>query len=193
MPIYPYLNTSVLIGIGQRYNVIVEANPMANGTTQPVQPDGNYWMRTWVAPNCGSGREGKENYERTGILRYDSNSKAQPKSTNWSDISLACSDETYTSLRPVLPWIVGDPINNLTRVGQQMDVIGGTSKWKSFPDAFLAFRNATGPDPGFTPLQINFSDPIFLHLDNTEPWEPLLEVVPEGRSNKTDWVSTCSH
>ncbi|KAK3325003.1 multicopper oxidase-domain-containing protein [Apodospora peruviana] len=198
VPIYPYQNTSVLIGIGQRYNVIVEAAPIATGSAQPVMADGNYWIRTTVANNCGPGVGVPKgaNYSRTGILRYDGSSTAEPLSQPWNGVSLACSDETYTSLRPVLPWVVGDPINNLTKgVGglQHMAVVKGTPETKipSFPNPSLMFWNVSaGSGPKFTPLQVNFSDPIFLHLDNTQqPWNPLWEVFPEGRTGRpTDWV-----
>ncbi|KAK0752999.1 multicopper oxidase-domain-containing protein [Schizothecium vesticola] len=189
VPIYPYLNTSVLIGIGQRYNVIVEADPRAKGKKDP--DDGNYWIRTWVADNCGPGvGRTSQTYERTGILRYNSNSTAQPKSKAWDDVSKACSDETYTSLRPVLPWIVGDPINNVS-TGLQPQHMSVVSSSGGFPTAFLAFRNNTGGSLAFTPLQINFSDPIFMNLDNTQPWNPLWQVYPEGRTGQEeDWVST---
>ncbi|KAK4187325.1 putative laccase [Podospora australis] len=192
VPIYPYMNTSILIGIGQRYNVIVEANPRANGTAQAVQDDGNYWMRTWVVENCGKGVIGpSKTYERTGILRYNKDSKSKPQSNPWNGISLACSDETYTSLRPVLPWIVGDPINNVSTPSslQHVEVVRGSNDIPNFPAAEMAFKNSTGDKLPFTPLQVNFSDPIFLNLDNTaNPWNPLWEVFPEGRNGQDDWV-----
>ena len=196
VPIYPYLNTSVLIGIGQRYNVIVEADPRANSTTQPVNSDQNYWIRTWVADNCGPGVGGTKSkfYMQTGILRYNSSSTSKPQSNPWNDISKACSDETYTSLRPVLPWVVGDPINNVT-IGahlQHVAVVAGSSEsFPTFPQARLAFRNVTGGGLAFTPLQVNFSNPMFLNFDNSQPWNPLWEVFPEGRSGQIDWVSRC--
>jgi FtsP/CotA-like multicopper oxidase with cupredoxin domain len=195
VPIYPYMNTSVLIGIGQRYNVIVEADPSAGGTAQPVDGDQNYWIRTWVADKCGPGVGGKssksDSYMQTGILRYDSNSTAKPQSKEWKDVSKACSDETYTSLRPVLPWIVGDPINNVsTGPGvQHLSVVAPNSPpIPTFPKAFIAFKNSTGDNLAFTPLQVNFSDPMLLNLGNSQPWEPLWQVYPEGRTGQEDWV-----
>ncbi|KAK3358671.1 multicopper oxidase-domain-containing protein, partial [Lasiosphaeria hispida] len=189
VPIYPYPNMSVLIGIGQRYNVIVKADPMANGTTQPLTDNNNYWIRTSVADNCGPGVGVKKgpNYNQTGILRYNSSSTAQPQSKPWNDISLACSDETYTSLRPVVPWIVGDPINNVTRGAgvQHMAMVGGSPvvPIPTFPKPKLAFWNASDGKLKFTPLQINFSNPIFLNLDNTQPWNPL------WRSSQRVWLA----
>ncbi|KAK0732030.1 multicopper oxidase-domain-containing protein [Lasiosphaeris hirsuta] len=198
VPIYPYLNTSILVGIGQRYNVIVEADPRANGTTQPLDSQNNYWIRTLVADNCGPGISGtkSQNYMQTGILRYSSSSSstAKPQSNQWNEISMACSDETYTSLRPVLPWIIGDPINKVTgeTLVQHVAVRTGSSSGEpfheTFPQAGLAFKNVTGGNRGFTPLQVNFSNPMFLNLDNSQPWDSLWEVFPEGRSGQADWV-----
>ena len=108
VPIEPYYNTTLLIGIGQRYHVVVEADP--------VREDGNYWIRTWVANGCGRPGQG-DHYERTGILRYDNDSTSDPKSNPWTDaVSFACSDETYTSLKPKLPWFVGQAKNGRRRV-----------------------------------------------------------------------------
>jgi FtsP/CotA-like multicopper oxidase with cupredoxin domain len=196
VPIYPYMNTSLLIGIGQRYNVIVEANPRANGSAQPIQDDGNYWIRTWLADKCGPGVDGNasNSYMKTGILRYDNTSKAKPQSSPWNDISMACSDETYTSLRPVVPWIVGYPINGVDRAPyvQNVSIVRPGSSKPPYPDATFAFRNSTDDASAFFPLQINFSSPTFLDLDGTKPWGPLWEVYPEGRTNQTDWVSNVS-
>jgi FtsP/CotA-like multicopper oxidase with cupredoxin domain len=207
VPIYPYINTSVLIGIGQRYNVIVEANPRANGTTQPTQNDGNYWIRTWLADKCGPGvNNTSETYMQTGILRYNGSSVAKPHSSPWDGISRNCSDETYTSLRPVVPWIVGDPINSVKSGAgvQHMSIVNGNStsfpnfgnntSFPNFPLARLAFRNVTGDTQkfhfNFTPLQVNFSEPILMHLKDGPPWNPFWQVYPEGRTGQeNDWVS----
>ena len=47
VPIEPYRNTSVLVGVGQRYNVIVEADPQSS-----LPPHKDFWIRTYIAP-CG--------------------------------------------------------------------------------------------------------------------------------------------
>ena len=128
---------------------------------------------------------------QTGIPRYNSASKTKPQTNAWDGISLACSDGTYTSLRPVLPWTVGDLINSVgkNKNTQLMSVVFGPSTGQSlpgFPQAFISFRNVTGNVLQFTPLQINFSKLIFLDLDNTKPWNPLRQGHPEGRTNNTD-------
>src|SRR5262249_7747493 len=82
---------------GQRYHVIVESSP------SPSTPDGNYWIRTVPAVGCTSF---KQNYTTTtGIVRYDPLSESDPTSKQ-NQFDIKCSDETYSSLKPVVPWTV---------------------------------------------------------------------------------------
>jgi hypothetical protein len=176
VPIHPYFNTSVLIGIGQRYHVIVEADPLSNST------DENFWIRTWLA-NCFRFNQSQASlgYERTGILRYGS-SEASPNTNPWEDVSLSCSDETYTSLIPILPWTVGSPSNNRSGIGQDFTVQG-----QSAPTYFpLAFFSLGGDQ---NPLKIDWGNPTFLNLNNPGQWNPLWVVFPENYTS-TDWVSS---
>ncbi|KAF4983400.1 hypothetical protein FZEAL_1129 [Fusarium zealandicum] len=192
VPIEPYFNTSILVGIGQRYNVIVEANPL-EGDNNPIPDDGNFWIRTWVAQRCGVA-PGGEGYERTGILRYDHNSTATPKSNPWVNISKACSDETYTSLRPKIPWYVGPAANaKYDDFGEQFNVTLNTTAKNTPPfvhyplAAFSLQRSSDAPD-AFTPLQINFSDPTLMHLDESrDKWPAKWVVVPEDYT-ENEWV-----
>jgi len=109
-------------------------------------------------------------------------------------ISTSCSDEIYTSLRPVVPWIVGDPVNPVnTGPGvQHQSIIKGSGIKPDFPAAGFAFRNVTDDIQKFkfTPLQVNFSDPILIHLESP-PWKDRFwAVYPEGRTGQdNDWVS----
>jgi hypothetical protein len=187
VPIYPYSNTSVLVGIGQRYNVVVEAKPIVNAS-QPIPPDGNFWMRTFVS-NCANTTSYPRGYELSGIVRYNASSRATPNSTKWNNMSLACSDETYGSLRPVLEWSVGSPSN--LHGGGEHDVIlnqNRTETDKFYPLARFAL------DPSdlskFVPLRVDYDDPTFLHLNNTGKWPQQWVIVPEDYADN-DWV--CSN
>lgn len=189
VPIEPYNGTSVLVGIGQRYNVIVEANP-EDDDGNSIKNDGNFWIRTWVATGCGI-KPGSAGYEKTGILRYNHESSADPTSDRWEDIPMACSDEEYGSLHPILPWTVGPAANAGTKIddqtGEKFDVTFDRSNTtKGFPVALFSLqRSGTGK---FKPMQIDFADPILMHLgDDRKQWPEKWVVIPEDYA-ETDWV-----
>ena len=184
VPIIPYTNTSILVGIGQRYDVIVEAKPQEDPETHnPLPLDGNYWIRTFVVDRCFADMtHGSPGYEETGILRYNSSSTADPSTSQWKDISLACSDETYTSLHPVVPWIVGDPSNDPS-AGESYDVGLGKS---GYPLAFWNLGSADSP-----PIRVNYTNITFFNLDNKGSFDSVWRVQPEDYS-AADWVSQLS-
>ena len=107
VPIKPYRTNHVLVGIGQRYHVLVEA-------TRPLA-DSNYWIRMTVANNC-SGYNPKISppKEEIGILRYEDNKHEfceDEPTTNASIFKNSCADEPYDKLVPILPWKIGKPSN----------------------------------------------------------------------------------
>lgn len=73
----------------------------------------NYWIRVTGADGCSDIEEGQKN-EKLGIIRYDSEATALPTTTRYQ-FSLACADEPYESLVPVVPMDVNareHPANN---------------------------------------------------------------------------------
>ncbi|KAL8747014.1 MAG: hypothetical protein Q9190_001054 [Brigantiaea leucoxantha] len=95
VPIVPYTTDSVLIGIGQRYHVIVEAKPTDGDSV--ASADQNYWIRNVLSqPGCGNITQPNE---RVGIIRYSSNGTNDPVSTR-ANYNLTCSDEPYRKLFP---------------------------------------------------------------------------------------------
>ncbi len=88
----------LLIIIGQRYHVIVEARP--SNDLIPSE-DQNYWIRITGADGCFDVEPGQEN-EKLGIIRYNAGSKKEPTSTRYR-FSTECADEPYESLVPVVP------------------------------------------------------------------------------------------
>ena len=188
VPLEPYWNTSVLIGIGQRYNVIVEASPVGDRDQNPIPDDGNFWIRTWVAKGCGKPGNETTHYEQTGILRYNNESKVEPTSSPWPKVAKSCSDETYSSLIPKLPWYVGKASNSVGGMqasGEQFDVFSkGTTK--PFPDAVFSLEpNASTT---FNPLQIDFDNPMFLNLGKTASDLPGKWVLIPENYTDNDWV-----
>ncbi|KAH8888548.1 laccase-1 [Thozetella sp. PMI_491] len=89
VPIEPFVTDSILVSIGQRYDVIVEAN---------ASP-GDYWIRGgWVgacAPN-------QHPTDATGILRYDATSTNDPTTSSTVSPATTCLDEPSESLVPHL-------------------------------------------------------------------------------------------
>lgn len=185
VPIEPYWTTHILVGIGQRYNVIVEAKPSDYGKGLPT--DGNYWVRT-TSVTCfvESITKYLAGYDTTGILRYDPTSTSNPTTDPWSDIPSkpACSDEPVASLVPHLLWEVDDPQNG-EPWGEKFKVSGfnGAANLPDFPIAHFSFEMNS-----FNPLQINYSNPIFLNFDNHDGWPQRWVVVPENYA-ENDWVS----
>lgn len=169
VPIHPYTNQSVLVGIGQRYHVIVTADPKANEDGVQPPSDGNFWIRTWKA-DCFrfNQTQASPGYEETGILRYNRTSTSQPKSVQWKQegVPLRCSDEPYEKLKPVLEWSVQPAANTPKRDGnltelEKFDVQADfkNGQWK-FP---LARFSLAGEN--FDPIQISYANPTFLHLN----------------------------
>ena len=185
VPIHPYSGTSVLVGIGQRYNVIVEALPLAYNESSRIAPDGNYWIRTWEA-DCGPPSKNKpsDGYEKNGILRYDGSSKAMPSTDPWP-VSLHCSDEEFAKLHPILPWKVGNPANVVGN--DTFDLWGDfAGKYpKPYPMATWTLTSHTKED--YTPMRVNYTNPTFLNLDNEGGWDDQWRIVSENYTSK-DWV-----
>ena len=186
VPIYPYLNESVHVAIGQRYHLIVTAQP--NTTETPSAVDGNYWIRTYQA-DCEPGRDPPHStgYNTTGILRYNASSTSDPTTTEWRGISQSCSDEPSHKLKPVFPWTVGEPSNAPTNgVGEVLSVKFSDDGSSIFP---LAFASLDGSEVSpFNPLRIDYGDPTFLHLNYTGKWNPSWVIIPENYTSQ-DWVS----
>ena len=92
--------------IGQRYHVILKANPINEST------DGNYWIRTIPSIGCGDTnfQPGNPPANETGIIRYDPTSLVNP-TTNQTPFSIECSDEPYKMLKPKFKMNVTDPID----------------------------------------------------------------------------------
>ena len=113
-------------GVGQRYSVIVEANPLA-----PIQADGNYWIRTIVSDGCGTIIDNKP--ER-GVIRYNPQSTSLPTSTNFTTLSTVCADMPAESITPVVAWeidtqAVNDVLNNTFEADIDSISTHGAFRW----------------------------------------------------------------
>ncbi|KAK2068073.1 hypothetical protein P8C59_002744 [Phyllachora maydis] len=119
--VVPYTVTSLLVGIGQRYTVVVD------GLADPG-PNGHFWVRTHPATGCNGFNAGTFNATfapfdvRTALVSYDDAAAPVrlPDCTSHSHdragADLACRDEPAAHLRPVVPWTVARaPLNELDR------------------------------------------------------------------------------
>ncbi|EMC95423.1 hypothetical protein BAUCODRAFT_149398 [Baudoinia panamericana UAMH 10762] len=173
VPIKPYGNSSVLIGIGQRYNIIVSALPNV------TSPDGNYWIRT-VSASGGCARfDNPQPDNRTGIVRYNPFSKSLPSTSMWEFATL-CSDETYSSLEPVVPWEVhwnGTSFNHVFVADRS------SNTWPPY------WPNASVPrfELADMPMWLNYTSPTLLNLNADFSQQKWLAVV-ETDNDLDAWV-----
>ena len=198
VPISPYTAKSITVGIGQRYDIIVEANPLTvepnteltaqghpekNGSN-PVQPDGNYWIRTYMIDECFGSTLPGNNYEEVGIVRYDhANKNTNALSSPWPGMDTkTCQGEM--GWKPWFPWVIGANPVNPDR--DRHDVHGFIPETDKTPYPLARFSLQSDP-LGFAPLRLNYSNITFGNLENTGGWpEPWVVVEENGTVN--DWV-----
>ena len=139
VPIKPYITNHVLVGIGQRYHVAIEA-------TRPL-PDINYWIRMTVAQGC-SGFPPKPD-DKIGILRYDENNSNEPKTTS-NKFDPVCADEPYDKLIPFFPWKIGKPANE--RMWALLYL--RTERQSTDTNAFSNLQSSTTPFKSVSPPKV---------------------------------------
>ncbi|KAF2195362.1 multicopper oxidase [Zopfia rhizophila CBS 207.26] len=95
VPITPFTTDVLDITMGQRYDIIVEAN----------QDTADYWMRAIPQAACSSNGD-SDNIR--AIIRYDNSSTSDPTTSAW-DYTDACDDVDLSNLVPYLSQTVTDP------------------------------------------------------------------------------------
>jgi len=88
VPIKPYNANWLFLAIGQRYDVIIDANQTA----------GNYWFRATTAAGCGNNK----NTAIRSIFTYNGTTVANPTSTAFTQTLTACADELSSNIQPVV-------------------------------------------------------------------------------------------
>jgi len=90
--ITPYRTSELSIAIGQRYDVVVEANQVAS----------NYWLRALMAKDCSFGLNDGTGIAN-GIISYSNAlSGALPSSRMTTTHNNACVDEPLSVLKPIV-------------------------------------------------------------------------------------------
>lgn len=139
VPIVPYTTDNIIIGIGQRYDIVFTAN----------QTSGDYWLRAIWQTSCST-NDAADNI--LGIIRYDSSSTADP-TTTVGDFEDTCGDEPLASLAPYLNLQVGDAA---TETELDLDfTISNLFKWTINSTVLNA-----------SSLYLNWEDPTFLKIHN---------------------------
>lgn len=100
VPIVPYETDNIIVGGGQRYDVIIEADQT---------PGENYWLRAPYQTACNQNSNENAN-NILGIVRYrGANSTTDPTTTISPNVDDSCGDEPYASLTP---WVQHDVAPN---------------------------------------------------------------------------------
>jgi FtsP/CotA-like multicopper oxidase with cupredoxin domain len=150
VPLVPYATDSVVISMGQRYDIIVEANATS----------GDYWLRGGWITACSTNSNPAN---MTGIVRYDSSSTADPTTTSTVTTSTNCGDEPYASLVPYLAMNVG----NFTDADVTQEALSF-----AFSSYFTWTINSTS-------LYLNWSDPTIIKIFNDDTiWPTEYNVEP---------------
>ncbi|KAI1135401.1 putative multicopper oxidase [Hypoxylon sp. FL0543] len=96
VPIQPYVTDVLSIGIGQRYDIIVEAD----------QGGGDFWLRAY--PDMACSAENEMVNDIRGIVRYDASSQQNPTTTAYA-YTEDCLDEPMSKLVPYVSLDVEHP------------------------------------------------------------------------------------
>jgi FtsP/CotA-like multicopper oxidase with cupredoxin domain len=96
VPIRNFTTKILSVGIGQRYDVIVNA----------TQEKGDHWFRA-IPQNCGGGVE--EGFDMRAIMRYSNTSSEDPPARATPEIEFDCKDMPMENLVPVLSIDAGPP------------------------------------------------------------------------------------
>jgi len=138
VPIVPYTTDNLLIGIGQRYEIVVEANQAVD----------NYWLRAiWQTACIGNGNANNI----LGIVRYDGADTTSDPTTTVGDYANSCGDESLSNLVPHL---------NLT--------VGGFATEEELDLAFSIANGAFTWTINTTSLLLDWADPTELMILNDE-------------------------
>ncbi|KAK4188254.1 putative laccase precursor [Podospora australis] len=167
IPIVPFEATSVSVAVGQRLDVIIDADQDSSKA---------YWARGLPMESC---REVDNNYGHIrAVVRYDdSTSTEDPKSNSWS-MTDECHDEPLSHLVPWIPHTVGP--SSLTELYNaslaQISINNGTAQ---------GFRWLVG---GAQPFNGDMSQPVVKQLfDGTYPGDSFVPVNLTGMTTDS-WV-----
>lgn len=161
VPITPYSTQVLNIGMGQRYDIIVEANQDAD----------NYWMRAVPQAACSSNDNADD---IKGIVRYDSSSTDDPTSSAYTAIADVdeCVDEDASNLVPYVSYTVG----TLTDTDDDDLTVAVTQSNSLFKWQI-----------GSSTMEVQWDDPTLLQVYNNDSSWNASEVVID-LATADEWV-----
>jgi FtsP/CotA-like multicopper oxidase with cupredoxin domain len=124
VPIQPYTTDVLSIGIGQRYDVIVEAD----------QEVGDFWLRAYPDTACSAVNEMETDIK--GVIRYDATSTLDPASTPYGYTN-DCADEDPSNLVPFVAIDIAGP-DTLETFDLDFNATTGLWKWTLNGNTFLS-------------------------------------------------------
>ncbi|KAI0551636.1 multicopper oxidase [Xylaria curta] len=159
VPIVPFETEMVSIGIGQRYDVVVNAD----------QTPGNYWMRAIPQITCSAN---EMTLNITGIVTYDDLAVADPTTTSW-EYNDDCNDIPVASLVPSLSLDAGDATTQqVMDVG--LSIVNSFFKWTLNSNTFLSDWGEPTLEKVLTPDAVFTDAENIINLNETNTWTYLI-------------------
>ncbi len=148
--IEPYETNVITLGIGQRYEIIVEANAnLADG--------GNFWIHSHF---CGLPDLIDS---RVGIIRYNVKSTADPPTPPPAHLNFGCEDPAPSLLKPVVRHRVGNRVNSL-EADDYLKI--GLEHWPNVTDPNSRIHRWTMRN---VPMQLDWEQPSLRKLTRNGP------------------------
>lgn len=162
IPIKPIYANWVLLGVGQRYDVVINAN----------MTSGNFWFRADVAGDCLSGNDGSG----LAVWTYSGTNAATPSSTAFAPPAGQCAEPS-----PVVPYW-HQPVPSGSFVGQELDLTITKAVVQPNGDAIFVWALNT------TSIDIAWENPTLSYIMNGNSSYPAaLEVIPTTSSGSWNY------
>ncbi|KAK2749597.1 hypothetical protein FQN57_005819 [Myotisia sp. PD_48] len=162
VPIKPYETDHILVGIGQRYHIILNALPDAQ--------DGDaFWIRMRTPTGCGRWENRRVPSEKMGLLYYGTETDQIPVAGDLPIVT-NCTDELATNLVPVQRWTIPDPKLSPTDMIVNKAFKPGAGNW-SAPGRTEDDTSINNWSLGDDPMWLDYSKPIVRHLDDESVWQ----------------------
>lgn len=159
VPIVPYTTDVIDINMGQRYDVVVNAD----------QGSGDYWVRAVPQSSCSSNNNTDD---IRGILRYDASSTADPTTAPYTKFNnTLCVDEPYASLVPYMSDSPASPSSGGDDLDVTVGAVNDLFKW------YISNKTYDVPWENPTLLSIYNNDTTWTDSDHVVELDQVNEYV----------------